>query len=55
MFARTAVAMTTGTNFIIEGAVDLLWFISVCALTLSNGSRVRFLTLSCSVPKMEAR
>ena len=53
MLSRTAVAMSARADFVVETAVNLrirMLAISLCDLQ-AGGLR----TLSCSVPKMEAR
>jgi len=52
VFARAAVAVAACANFIVEGAVDLEGgIVSLRGRELDGNER----TLSCSVPKMEAR
>lgn len=53
MLARAAVAVTAGADFVVEGAVDLRYGVLACEKMVLGKNELR--TLSCSVPKMEAR
>ena len=52
MFAGTPVAVAAGADFVVEGAVDLKVRLSVEIRRQGMGGKP---TLSCSVPKIEAR